>query len=149
MPDLNAPEARIPDAMESMRLLFDGSGAMRGRMTSQMAELAAAQKQILREWEDMTHGWFARRHSGAQAALEAAREIARCNDATEAMGAYQRWLAGSVSRVAADALDAQSHGARMMKACADALRTNGEVQPGAPVKRGEGGVEPRSPRRSA
>ena len=42
MPDLNAPEARIPDAMESMRLLFDGSGAMRGRMTSQMAELAAA-----------------------------------------------------------------------------------------------------------
>ena len=111
--------------------------------------LAQAQQQVLREWEDMTHGWFARRHSGAQAALEAAREIARCNDATEAMGAYQRWLAGSVSRVAADALDAQSHGARMMKACADALRTNGEVQPGAAVKRGEGGVEPRSPRRSA
>ena len=78
MPDLNAPEARIPDAMESMRLLFDGSGAMRGRMTSQMAELAAAQKQILREWEDMTHGWFARRQNGAQAALDVAQELSRC-----------------------------------------------------------------------
>ena len=34
MPDLNAPEARIPDAMESMRLLFDGSGAIVDAHTS-------------------------------------------------------------------------------------------------------------------
>jgi hypothetical protein len=151
MPDMNQPEPRPVDMMDMMRNALDGSGQMRARMTTQIAEMAQAQQQVLREWEDMMHGWFARRHSGAQAALEAAREIARCNDATEAMGAYQRWLTGSVSRAAADALEAQSHGARMMKACADALRTNGDLQPGVPTgaRRGEGGAEPKSPRRSA
>ena len=122
MPDLNAPEARVPDAMESMRMMFDGSGAMRGRMASQVVELAAAQKQILREWEDMAHGWFARRQNGAQAALDAAQEISRCNDPAEVLNACQRWMAGSMSRMATDALEAQSHGARMMKAAAEALR---------------------------
>jgi hypothetical protein len=135
MPDLNAPEARIPDAMESMRLLFDGSGAMRGRMTGQMVELAAAQKQILREWEDMTHGWFARRQNGAQAALDAAQELSRCSDPAEALNACQRWIAGSMSRMATDALEAQNHGARMMKAATEALRSGLEAPvPGAPPR---------------
>lgn len=135
MPDLNAPEARIPDAMESMRLLFDGSGAMRGRMTSQMVELAAAQKQILREWEDMAHGWFARRQNGAQAALDVAQELSRCSDPAEALNACQRWIAGSMSRMATDALEAQGHGARMMKAATEALRSGLEAPvPGAPPR---------------
>jgi hypothetical protein len=148
MPDVNQPEARPADMTEMMRHLFDGSGQMRVRFGSQMAELAQAQQQILREWEDMTHGWFARRHSGTQATLDAAREIARCNDPGEAMGAYQRWLAGSVSRMAADALEAQSHGARMMKACAEAMRADGGAEHGAAGRRGEHAGE-RGPRRAA
>jgi hypothetical protein len=141
MPDVNQPEARPVDMTEMMRNLFDGSGQMRARLGGQMAEFAHAQQQVLREWEDMTHGWFARRHSGTQAALDAAREIARCNDPGEAMGAYQRWLAGSVSRMAADALDVQSHGARMMKACAEALRVDGAGETGVGARRAEPGGE--------
>jgi hypothetical protein len=149
MPDMNQPEPRPVDMMEMMRNAFDGSGQVRSRMSSQIADLAQAQQQILREWEDMAHGWFARRHSGTQAALETAREIARCNDPTEAMGACQRWFADSMSRMAADALDAQSHGARMMKACAEALRANGEIPAAAAPRRGESGPEPKAARRAA
>ena len=135
MPDLNAPEARIPDAMDSMRQCFDGGGALRGRMASQMVELAAAQKQILREWEDMAHGWFARGQNGAQAALDAAQELGRCNDPAEALNACQRWIAGSMSRLATDALEAQGHGARMMKAATEAMRSGLEAPvPGAPPR---------------
>lgn len=147
MPDVNQPETRPADMTEMMRNLFDGSGQMRARLGTQMAELAHAQQQVLREWEDMTHGWFARRHSGTQAALEAAREIARSSDPGEAMGACQRWLAGSVSRMAADALDAQSHGARVMKACAEAMRVDGGGEPpGAPRRAEHAGERP--PRRA-
>jgi hypothetical protein len=44
MPDMNQPEPRPVDMMEMMRNALDGSGQMRARMTTQIAEMAQAQQ---------------------------------------------------------------------------------------------------------
>jgi hypothetical protein len=153
MSETETQGARRPEMIEMMRGLFDGSGAMRERMSSQIAGLAEAQQLMLREMEDMAHGWFSRRHSGTQAALEAAREMTASGDPAEAVNAYQRWIAGSFGRVAADAMEVQSHGARMMKLAADALavgvRAPEAGHDGHAARRGAAAATHRPSRRAA
>lgn len=115
-------QSKTADPMDTLRQMLDGSGALRERMKTQVEQLAHAQQAMLSEVEEMSRSWFARRQNAAQAALEAAQEICRCGEVGDALQAYQRWLAGSIGRMAADTIEAQTHGARIAQAFAVALR---------------------------
>jgi hypothetical protein len=67
-----------------------------------------AQKVILSNMETLSQAWFRRRREGTDAALQAAREMCECGDVVGAMGAYQRWLASSMGRIATDGVEAQA-----------------------------------------
>jgi hypothetical protein len=53
----------------------------------------------LREFAD---GWFARRHKGMQAALEAAKHIGDAQTPSDVLREYQNWLAREAELIAED-----------------------------------------------
>jgi hypothetical protein len=138
-------ETQSHAAIDLMRTMIQGSGPMRARFGTQLQSLADAQKEMLTEFEHLSHAWFARRRDGAEAAAEATRQMCGCNDLAEAFLAYQRWLSGSVGRLTADTLEMQAHGARIMRAMTTALRV-AEPEPSAPPAREPEAAHP--PRRA-
>lgn len=125
--------------MEPHRAVVTHTTRLSARRLMRMEDLAHAQQTMLVELEQMSRGWFARRHDGAQATTEAMQKICSCGDVGDALQANQRWLAGSVGRIAADTIDAQAHGAKIAKAiatgltCMEAKSSGG----GSPVATGE------------
>jgi hypothetical protein len=70
---------------------------------------------LLNEMQTFMNGWFERRHVGTRAALEACERMCKASTPAEWIGEYQKWLAGSFERMAADAA-----------ACQQELRNVGE-----------------------
>lgn len=58
--------------------------------------------------QDFAKGWFARRHEGANAAMNASRRMLRAQNPSEAISEYRNWLKGALDRTIADAEALQS-----------------------------------------
>jgi hypothetical protein len=71
------------------------------------------QEGILEGMQEFSDGWFRRRHSGTQAALDAAKRICEASTPTEMIAEYQNWLRGSVERMAEDGVACQQHLTRL------------------------------------
>jgi hypothetical protein len=105
--------------------LFASSASIAGRteLRASAESFWEAQKAILADMEALNRAWFDRRRRGAEAARGAACEMCACGDAASAIGAYQRWLAGSMGRIAADAMDAQMLLAKTAQTYLNAVQT--------------------------
>ena len=71
------------------------------------------QEGILEGMQEFSDGWFRRRHSGTQAALDAAKRICEASTPAEMVAEYQNWLRGSVERIAEDGVACQQHLTRL------------------------------------
>jgi hypothetical protein len=65
------------------------------------------QETALDGMKELADGWFARRHAGAQAALEAARRIGDAATPLDIIREYQDWIKGATERVMADGMACQ------------------------------------------
>jgi hypothetical protein len=82
--------------------------AVKAGLRAQSDAFWQVQARTLDAVEALTAGWLARRRAGVQAAREAAAAIAACSDPVEAVRACQAWATGSVERLTADVMAAQS-----------------------------------------
>ena len=60
------------------------------------------QETALEGLKEFADGWFARRHKGMQAALEAAKHIGDAETPTDILREYQNWLSREMELVAED-----------------------------------------------
>ena len=60
------------------------------------------QETALEGLKEFADGWFARRHKGMQAALEAAKHIGDAETPTDILREYQNWLTREMELVAED-----------------------------------------------
>jgi hypothetical protein len=110
---------------------------MRNAMERNAAVYWRAQAGLIEAMQDYANGWFARRHEGAQAALESARRMCLAHDPTEAAREMQAFWRGAMDRLAADALALQRQAAEAaaeagIAAKAEAAQAaNGRERPGA------------------
>jgi hypothetical protein len=68
-----------------------------------------SQETALDGMKQLADGWFARRHTGAQAALEAARRIGDAATPFDIIREYQDWMKGATERLMADGIACQQH----------------------------------------
>jgi hypothetical protein len=54
--------------------------------------------------KELADGWFARRHLGAQAALETAKRIGEAATPFDITREYQDWIKGAMERLMADGM---------------------------------------------
>jgi hypothetical protein len=64
---------------------------------------------VLNDMKEYADGWFARRHTGTIAALEAAKRMGEAATPIDAMRHYQDWFGGAVGRLIEDGLAYQQH----------------------------------------
>jgi hypothetical protein len=64
---------------------------------------------VLDRMQEFAEGWFARRHVGTTAALEAAKRIGEAATPLDAMREYQDWLGGAIGRLVEDGMAYQQH----------------------------------------
>ena len=76
---------------------------------------------VLDSMQDVVAGWFERRHTGTQAALEAAQRMCRAATPAELLREYQAWAMGAFERVMADAVAAHGCGVAMSQLMARPL----------------------------
>jgi hypothetical protein len=65
------------------------------------------QETALDGMKELADGWFARRHTGAQAALEAAKRIGDAATPFDIIREYQDWMKGVTERLMADGMACQ------------------------------------------
>ena len=65
------------------------------------------QETALDGMKELADGWFARRHTGAQAALEAAKRIRDAATPFDIIREYQNWMRGATERLMADGVACQ------------------------------------------
>jgi len=82
--------------------------AMNEAVERNAREFWTIQDNILDSMQDIAAGWFERRHTGTQAALEAAERMCRATTPAELVLQYQSWAMGAFERVMADAVAAHS-----------------------------------------
>src|SRR5262245_11094972 len=73
-------------------------------------EFWAIQDHILDSMQEVAAGWFERRHTGTQAALEAAQRMSGATTPLELLPQDQAWVMGAFERALADAAAAQGCG---------------------------------------
>ena len=73
-------------------------------------EFWTIQDNILDSMQDVTASWFERRHTGTQAAIEAAERMCRATTPAELFLQYQSWAMGALERVMADVVAAHGYG---------------------------------------
>ena len=73
-------------------------------------EFWTSQDNILDSMQIVANGWFARRHAGTQAALDAAQRMCRATTPAELLLEYQTWAMGAWERVVADVAACQGCG---------------------------------------
>jgi hypothetical protein len=66
-----------------------------------------SEETVLDGMREFADGWFARRHTGTRAALEAARRMGEAATPLDALREYQDWLAGAMSRLLEDGMACQ------------------------------------------
>jgi hypothetical protein len=66
-----------------------------------------SEESVLEGMREYADGWFARRHTGTQAALEAARRMGDAATPLDVFREYQDWLAGAVSRLLEEGMACQ------------------------------------------
>jgi hypothetical protein len=74
------------------------------------SEFWASQDKILDNMQEVAAGWFERRHTGTQAALEAARRMCQAPTPAQLFLEYQAWAMGAFERMMADAVACQGCG---------------------------------------
>lgn len=83
----------------------------------------------------MTH-WLQRRHSAAQATLEAAQRAMASNGQPASLPEiYSDWMNGSLERIAADIREYQACSSEMVAAMQDSLPLGGDFRAGAVSER--------------
>jgi hypothetical protein len=65
------------------------------------------QETALDGMKELADGWFARRHLGAQAALETAKRIGEAATPFDIAREYQDWVRGAMERLMADGMACQ------------------------------------------
>jgi hypothetical protein len=68
-----------------------------------------SQQAALDSAREFAEGWFARRQSGAQAALEAAKRISEAATPVDMQREYREWLKGATERMMAEGAAFQQH----------------------------------------
>jgi hypothetical protein len=74
-----------------------------------------SEEAVLNGMKDFADGWFARRRTGTQAALEAARRMGEAATPLDALQNYQEWFGGAISRLLEDGMACQQ---QLLKASA-------------------------------
>lgn len=76
-----------------------------------------SQEKILDAMQTFSDGWFERRYTGTDAALESAKRMCKAETPVDLLREYQDWVSGAFQRVMADGLACQ----RQFMTVADAL----------------------------
>jgi hypothetical protein len=92
------------DPFQAMQRAFSPSFGFGPALRENAAGFWTNQAKILASMEDYANGWFQRRHTGTEEAINSARQICDAATPAEAMREYQRWAIGSFERVVQDGL---------------------------------------------
>jgi hypothetical protein len=72
------------------------------------------QAELFEGMNALASAWMKRRQEALETGLEALQKMAACQDPAAAMRLYADWMAGSLSRIVADANDMREHTLKMM-----------------------------------
>ena len=103
------------------------------------------QETALEGFKEFADGWFARRHKGMQAALEAAKYIGDAETPSDILREYQNWLTREMELLAEDG---RAYQQQVLRAGAH-LSTQAEEQQAAAAHPSAGPEAPQTERRQA
>lgn len=80
------------------------------------------QVRILEHMNSLMAGWMKRRQEALTTGLQAAQQMAACQDPATAAKVYADWMGGSLNRIMADISDTREHADKMAELSRDALQ---------------------------
>ncbi len=99
----------VTETLNNLQSMLQPASQIRETMRKNVDGLWSNQEKILGSMEELTNGWFGRRHAGTQAALTAAQRMCDTKTGFDLMKEYQTWAVGSLERIMADSLAFQKH----------------------------------------
>lgn len=90
-------------AQQSLSAMRDALGANSSAFWSNQEKALDAMQVYSNGMQHFAKSWFARRHEGANAALQASQRMLMARNPADAILEYQEWLKGAVERTMADA----------------------------------------------
>jgi len=114
--------------------VFEQSAGLRNAMGHAAVNFWNAQDQILDAMQENAAGWFERRHTGVQDALDTAQQMIEAETPLESMREYQKWALGSFERAVNDGLSCQKHLMSMGALLAPPLSPSGEKHETEPTR---------------
>ncbi|MBL8839628.1 MAG: hypothetical protein JNL66_25455 [Alphaproteobacteria bacterium] len=116
-------ESKTPQSpFDGFAQLFGDGTALRSTLNAQADGFWRTQGEILGNLQTLSRAWFERRRAGTEAAMETAQTMCSCGNPADAALAYQRWLAGSMERLTADAVETQAQMIKLSQAWIEGLR---------------------------
>jgi hypothetical protein len=100
-------------AQQSLSAMRDALGANSSAFWSNQEKALDAMQEYSNGMQHFAKSWFARRHEGANAALQASQRMLTAHNPADALLEYQEWLKGAVERTMADARALQDQIANM------------------------------------
>ena len=100
-------------AQQSLSAMRDALGANSSAFWSNQEKALDAMQEYSNGMQHYAKSWFARRHEGANAALQASQRMLTAQNPADALLEYQEWLKGAVERTMADARALQDQIANM------------------------------------
>jgi hypothetical protein len=104
MADFNAV-----DPSEAMQRMFAPLMAINDTASHHLQRFWKNQDKILHSMQELTQGWFARRHKATETALKTVSTISDSAAPVDMLQECQTWMMSSVERVIADGVACQKH----------------------------------------
>jgi hypothetical protein len=98
---------KTTEPLEALQRMFLSTAGTPEALRRNVSGFWNNQDAILSSLEELSEGWFERRHTGVEAALEAAHRMCDAKTPLDLMREYQTWAIGAFGRIMADGLACQ------------------------------------------
>lgn len=96
-------------ALDPMQVAFVSFAPIRDAVRTNWENYWRSQDKILGSMEELTSGWFERRHEATKTACDAACSMCDAKSPVDMVQHCHTWMMGSMERLAVDALACQKH----------------------------------------
>jgi hypothetical protein len=132
MEECNMKAVNVAEPLSAMQRIFLPTSELSETMRMNACSFWEHQKRILDAMQTFTHGWYERRHTGTDAAFEAAQRMCKAETPIDVVREYQEWASGALQRVMADGLACQQQFMAVAGALERPSAASNEKEPESP-----------------
>jgi hypothetical protein len=99
----------VAEQLSAMQQMFLPASEISDSLRKNACRFWETQDKVLDGMQSFTDGWFERRRTGAQVAIEATQRICKAKTPVDLLGEYQDWAINAHARAMTDALAWREH----------------------------------------